>query len=128
MASGSGSGGVGGGVGGRASGGARGSVGGRGSVGRRLLLQRPDLVRRVWVPILVRVIFVVLVISRLGNLSVVFKPHSSTFIHFHLWWKFFVLVISRLGKLSVVPRPRGLEAEDLSGEEFSLNLLKNYLG
>ena len=57
MASGSGSGTIAsgsGGVGGSASGG--GGSGARGSVGRRLLLQRPDLVRRVWVPILVRVL------------------------------------------------------------------------
>lgn len=85
MASGSGSGGV----GGRASGGARGSVGGRGSVGRRLLLQRPDLVRRVWVPILVRVLSHLCCTSdiqagqALGRLLTTFfhvHPLSSSFI------------------------------------------------
>ena len=89
------------------------------SVGEQLLRQRPDLVRRTWVPILVRETYASGV-----------KDHSENFQNFiqfggqrlpkELTSSLIVIfaMVSRLEKLSVVPRPHGLEAQDPIGEVF----------
>ena len=90
------------------------------SVGEQLLRQRPDLVRRTWVPILVRETYSSGVKDHLNRefpkLHSIWGAEAS--IRVDVIMVVIFAMISRLEKLSVVPRPRGLEAQDPIGEVF----------